>query len=163
MTAALSYAEAKASGLISGVQAQICDILAANGRPLTAGEVAALIPGRQLNSVSPRFAELEAKGAVKPAGIRRCEMTGKAAVIWALTGEAHPPEKSRQRGRSEAQAARIKALERELDAARRTITELRGRLARWGRPTDEERAARIRERAEQMHLRELDGWKKSEK
>jgi poly-gamma-glutamate capsule biosynthesis protein CapA/YwtB (metallophosphatase superfamily) len=52
----------------------------------TAGEIASVI-AYQIDSVRPRFAELERQGIIKKTGERICEVTNHVCHTWALGGE----------------------------------------------------------------------------
>jgi hypothetical protein len=79
------------NGMLSKRRFQVYHTLFFSG-PLTAGEITALINTSlgmnvQLNSISPRLAEMERSGAVTSVGERACTVTGHNAIIWDVTGK----------------------------------------------------------------------------
>ena len=94
-TSKMAYDYIKETKKLPNRQWQVYDVLYHHG-PLTAGEIwknhlAAL--GAQLNSVSPRTAELERRGAIEAIGERECSVTGYVCALWDVTPDIPTDEK----------------------------------------------------------------------
>ena len=99
--------------------------------PATASEIAERIPGRRINSINPRFAELEAMNVIRSCPPRRCTVTGKSCVTWEATG--HAPAAGRPRRDKSKTESRAKLLCR-IQALQAQNAELQARINKWGRP-----------------------------
>lgn len=92
------YHQIKEEGLLSERRFQVYETLFHYG-PLTAGEIwnwHLKATGAQLNSISPRTAELERRGVIKPVEERLCRVTGRTCIAWDVTSKLPiEPEKKR--------------------------------------------------------------------
>ena len=93
-TSVIAYTALVASGKVKGLKLTVYRIIAESDYPPTAGEVIRYYQegchgfGKTLmNSLSPRFAELERMGVIRPAGERPCQVTGQMAIVWEITGQ----------------------------------------------------------------------------
>ena len=85
-TSALAFQRIQEDGLLGRLQLQVYSALYHHG-PLTALEVCRHLGRLSLQvSVSPRMAELKRMGAIEEAGERVCDVTGKTAIVWDVTG-----------------------------------------------------------------------------
>lgn len=80
------YHEIVEQGLVRGIQKDILQRLAHCDVPMTMREIADQMGIQQANAVNPRAAELERRGAIRPAGKRRCLISGRTAMTWEITG-----------------------------------------------------------------------------
>lgn len=85
-TSAEAYQLIKNNGLLSRRRFQVYDALYHYG-PMTTGEIwRRLSPsGAQLNSISPRTAELKDRGVIRTIGERKCSVTGMNVLLWDVT------------------------------------------------------------------------------
>lgn len=85
-TSRQSYQAVKATGLVTGLRWQVYRVLHHNG-PLTANEVAQFdtLNTHQIDSVRPRFAELESLGVIESVGSRECSVTNMNSLVWNVT------------------------------------------------------------------------------
>lgn len=85
-TSTQAYHENLASGLIGQLQEKVYTALFRNPH-LTAGEVANRpeLTAYQINTVNPRFAELERAKLVRKSGTRECAVTGHTVHTWVTT------------------------------------------------------------------------------
>ncbi len=92
-TSIQAYEQVKASGLVTGLRLKVYSALHECG-PLTAHEVAQLpdLRTHQLDSVRPRFAELEDLGVIASVGERECTVTHMKALVWDVTD--HVPDEA---------------------------------------------------------------------
>jgi hypothetical protein len=89
-----AYAKNVASGYITGIRLKVYRELYA--RPdSTAGEIAdaPALRAHQVDSVRPRFAELETAGLIQVTGKRECRVTGMTVVTWSITDKIAEPFK----------------------------------------------------------------------
>jgi len=75
-----------ASGLVTGLRWKVYQTLH-YAPALTANEVAQnpVFRGHQLDSIRPRFAELESLGVIRSSGSRECSVTRMTALLWETT------------------------------------------------------------------------------
>lgn len=78
------YRQIESEGLLSKRRFEVYKVLFDHG-PLTATETARRIPNVMDHSISPRFAELLKHGVVREAGLRKCPVTGRNCIVWAVT------------------------------------------------------------------------------
>lgn len=135
-----AYEAIKRSGLLRGLFVAVYGVLYEHG-PLTAGETAKRIPGHQLNSISPRFAELQRRGVIQPVGTRLCTVTGQNAIIWDVTANL-PAKATMPPARPEALRQTVTALRNQVQTLQTVIKQQKAQLARWGRPSNAYRANR---------------------
>lgn len=117
-TSAENYQLIKDNGLLGKRQWQVYDCVYRAG-PMTQSEAWVWILNNsgerpQQRSISPRFAELEAKGVLATVGERPCNVTGKTATVWEVTAALpSPPEKRPSiKDRIKALEASVKELQR---------------------------------------------------
>jgi len=90
-TSAEAYAKIEDSGLLTGLRWSVYAHLFHHG-PLTAHEVASALAGYQIDSIRPRFAELETLRVIEVVGERECSITEMKALVWDVT--AYVPSKT---------------------------------------------------------------------
>lgn len=81
-TSAEAYRKAQEAGALVGKQQQIVCWISELGRAPTSGEVLAEHGIRNVNAWRARFTELSIRGAIRPAGRRRCAISGLQAITW---------------------------------------------------------------------------------
>ena len=74
------------NGLRRGLRLKVITVLANCDEAMTAHEVAKDVNGHQIDSIRPRFAELERMGVIEPAGERKCSVTDFNCIVWRMTG-----------------------------------------------------------------------------
>jgi len=85
-----AYRQIKADGLLSKARLDVYEILYDHG-PMTAGEVFQIMRKERIGhsvvkgSVCARLTELNQMGCVNERPTRECKLTGKTAIVWALT------------------------------------------------------------------------------
>lgn len=80
-----SYREIENNGLLSERRWAVYKWLYHHG-PATQSEChKAGFPELQMDSVKPRFAELEMRGVIKVVGERDCQVTGRNVLLWDVT------------------------------------------------------------------------------
>lgn len=84
-----AYAYVQKCGYIGEKQREIYNALYGNG-PMTSAETYAVIlkfkKGRTaITSTRSRFTELRDMGAIQELGYRKCTITGRKAIVWAVT------------------------------------------------------------------------------
>lgn len=86
-TSRKAYEELIASGQLKGKQAIALHSVIEHG-PATSGEIIVRhVPGGlNTNLWRARFTELAARGLIVEAGTRKCEITGKSAIVWEYSG-----------------------------------------------------------------------------
>lgn len=147
-TSAEVYNRIKDEGLLSKRRWQVYDVLFRRG-PLTQNEACQILADEtslsNKPSVTPRFAELEARGVIHVAGKRRCEVTGELCLAYDVTACLPHAPAPRQTPRQKLQTAldQLRDATEQLRLACIERDRLRERLERWGRPTNEERQRRM--------------------
>jgi hypothetical protein len=140
LTSIASYDKLVRSGKVKGLRLAVVSVIAGAPGPMTSGEVIKEVqttrPKTQMNSLSPRFAELEEMGVLEPAGERTCRVTGKLAIIWRFVCgpiTIRPPRE--KQGRYEAMRREIMRLQKIIEEKDLEIQELKKRMSKWGRPS----------------------------
>ncbi len=90
-----TFRRIEAEGLLSKLRFDVYRAIYTLG-PSTINEVynAAFKATHQDRSISPRFSELEARGAIVSTKVRKCRITGNEAHEWVTTDDLpHPPPK----------------------------------------------------------------------
>lgn len=141
-TSAKSFHEIEESKLLGKLQLLIYKLIDTLGAKTT-GEIAALLPQYQLNSISPRIAELARMGLIATTGERACKITGKTALVWDKTN-AVPITTARGKPKNKVQLLRAQLAEAQNEIVRleTIVTNQQKQLKQWGRPTKETIAAR---------------------
>lgn len=147
-TSAKAYNIAVKSGKVHGLQLAVLELVCDCNEPPTAGEIIRdyklRSPKTQMNSLSPRFAELERRGLIQPAGERCCSVTGQKAITWEPTG--FEPSKCERKTVGELAQLRydIEQLRYECAIKAIEIQSLKLRLEKWGRPPNVDRVDRFK-------------------
>jgi len=82
-----TYHELRREGALAPMQQAVLIAIRLNpGR--TDRELAALAGQTDPNAVRPRRTELYQRGAIEPAGRRRCTVTGRTAETWRVAGRS---------------------------------------------------------------------------
>jgi len=151
-TSIAAYNKLIREGKLRGIQRMIFNVLAHDSKGeagMTANEIANIIritnllPAKtQIDSIRPRFAEMQRRGLIEPKGERLCLVTQERAIIWVLTGEE--PRKMDKRG-----SGQLKVLRQEIERLNGIVNQLqnindslKAKLSRWGRPSNANRAER---------------------
>ena len=141
-TSIAAYNAIRQNGLLHGLQFLVYCKLAEYG-PMTASAVAEMIPGHRINSINPRFAELQRKGVVQAAGETLCPVTGRQTVAWEITDqlptetERHTPGRTNALRRDlESAITRLETLERDCKTLQVENAAMKAKLRKWGRPKD---------------------------
>ena len=101
-----AYYKIKEQGLLSREQTEIYYILARSASPMTSGEVFNIfVKNRPANSPlsqsRARFTALRNEGAIREAGTRKCNISGKRCIVWEITGELPVKNKVKAKSRSQ--------------------------------------------------------------
>lgn len=72
----------KVSARVNYLQGKCLEALRAHG-PMTADEIAEKV-GETILSIRPRCTELQANGRIQDSGVRRRNVSGRRATVWAL-------------------------------------------------------------------------------
>jgi hypothetical protein len=141
-TSIAAYNAIKANGLLRGLQWKVYNTLSGYDA-MTASEAAQWIPGHRINSINPRFAELQRKGVIRAVGERRCSVTGRQTVAWEITDQLPTVEERHTPGRTnalrrdlEAAITRLETLERDCKTLQVENAAMKAKLKKWGRPKD---------------------------
>lgn len=99
-TSVETYRKVTESGLLSRLRTLVYKVIYEHG-PITQGECWKLFfEGRGVlaqNSVTPRFAELEARGVIANVGSRPCKTTGHESFVYVTTDDLPvEPKKSKK-------------------------------------------------------------------
>lgn len=96
-TSISAYKEIRSNGLLSARRLEVYEVLF-NFGPLTATEIWSnhfSAQGLQMNSVTPRTAELKKLGVITEVGYRICTITGMNVILWDVTSSlpSKPPKR----------------------------------------------------------------------
>lgn len=138
-----AFKKIRDNGLLKGLRFKVYSILFASG-PMTASEVAKLIPDHRINSINPRFAELARLKVITITGERICEVTKMTALEWDVTDSLPVKDDKTAKPKSKIEMLRKHNEEMKKEIARlETIVQNQQRkLNKWGRPTKAEQAER---------------------
>jgi hypothetical protein len=82
------YREIKENGLLSKRRQEVFEVLFKHG-PMTSGEAFYIMnvykPDGALTQSRARFTELRNLGVIKENGTKKCNVTGKCAIVWEVT------------------------------------------------------------------------------
>lgn len=83
------------SGALKGKQRQVLEAVLEHGPATSAEIIRAGGLGENVNLWRARFTELHARGLIVEAGVRKCKITGRTALVWEYSERTKPLDAQR--------------------------------------------------------------------